>query len=548
MHSSKGRNRRILVIDDSESIHDAIRKILCPGDSTPELSARESALFGTPPAVPLLNFEVDSAHSGEEGLEKVRQALREQRPYAMAFVDVRMPQGWDGIETLRHLWADDPSLQAVICSAYSDYSWEQITGRLGQTDQLLILKKPFDNIEARQMAYALSEKWNVARAAQQRLDALLLSQQRLQAIIDNSTAVIFLMDNEGRFVLANRQFEIDFNVSREAVTGKTYRDVFPAAIADELSVNDAKVFESRTPSHYEEKLPHADGPHTYLSVKFPLVEGGKRIYGLCVIATDISERIRAEASRLAMERKILETQKLESLGVLASGVAHDFNNMLAVVSGNVSLISSQVPPDSALREFLRSIETTTQRAAELCRQLIAYSGRGRRVIQPTDLNTLIREMSHMMKVTLGTNVNLKLELQENIPTVVADATQIRQVLMNLLINGAEAIGGAPGEVCVRTGCVEADRAYLDAMFSQSNLTPGRYCFVDVSDTGCGMDSATKTRIFAPFFSTKSGARGLGLAAVQGIVRGHNGAIRVESELKKGTRFQILLPCTSAVAT
>jgi two-component system cell cycle sensor histidine kinase/response regulator CckA len=545
MHSSNMQNRRLLVIDDSEAIHDAFRKILCSIEASPELDSRESALFGASKAVPALKFEVDSAHSGEEGLTKVRQALSEQRPYAMTFVDVRMPPGWDGIETLHRIWKEDPQLQAVICSAYSDYSWEQIMARLGQSDQLLILKKPFDNIEARQMAFALTEKWSVARAAQQRLDALLVSQQRLQAIIDNSTTVIYLMDSAGKLVLANRQFENVFNVSRDSIAGKSYRDIFAPDIAETLSANDAKVFETRVPLACEESLPHTDGMHTYLSVKFPLLEGGQRIYALCVIATDISDRIKAEASRLSMERKILETQKLESLGVLASGVAHDFNNMLAVIAGNVSLISSQTPAQSQAREFLTSIETTTQRAAELCRQLIAYSGRGRRVIQPTNLNTLILEMSQMIKVTLGANVALRQELKEGIPPVIADATQIRQVIMNLLINGSEAIGAKPGQIVVRTGHVKLDRQTLETAYSQSNLQPGNYCFVEVVDDGCGMDATILAKLFAPFFSTKSGARGLGLAAVQGIVRGHKGAIKVESELKKGTRFEILLPCENS---
>lgn len=177
------RNRRILVVDDNEAVHEAFRKVLNVPFNPPDLDKYESALFGSAlPARASTLFELDSAYQGAEALEKVRQSLREKRPFAVAFVDVRMPPGWDGVETLYQLWQDDPALQAVICSAFSDYSWEQLTARLGQTDRLLILKKPFDNIEARQMACALTEKWNLHHEAERRMADLEASQQQYRKL------------------------------------------------------------------------------------------------------------------------------------------------------------------------------------------------------------------------------------------------------------------------------------------------------------------------------------------------------------------------------
>ena len=170
-------NRRILVIDDNPAIHEDFRKILCPVDTKleEELDADESAIFGGPSAPGMLTFQIDSAYQGQEGLEKVRAAEKEGAPYAVAFVDVRMPPGWDGIETITHIWKEFPDLQVVICTAYSDYSWDEISKTVGNTDQILVLKKPFDNIEVMQMAHALSKKWQLTQIANRQmadLDAL----------------------------------------------------------------------------------------------------------------------------------------------------------------------------------------------------------------------------------------------------------------------------------------------------------------------------------------------------------------------------------------
>ncbi|HYG77899.1 MAG TPA: PAS domain S-box protein [Planctomycetota bacterium] len=261
---------------------------------------------------------------------------------------------------------------------------------------------------------------------------------------------------------------------------------------------------------------------------------------------DVTERLRADQERMAIERKLLETQKLESLGVLAGGIAHDFNNLLAAVLGNVSLLGMQMPGNSPLRPYLSSIETTTHRAAELCKQMLAYSGKGRFVVQPLSMNMLIQEMAELLRISIGKRVTLKFKLAPELPVISGDATQLRQVIMNLIINASEAIGpDKPGDITLSTGVLPLSRAELAGTYSAPGLNDGNYLFIEVSDTGCGMDSETRARIFDPFFTTKFTGRGLGLAAVLGIIRGHRGAITVNSAPGSGSTFRVILP-TSAV--
>ncbi|MCX7718391.1 MAG: response regulator [Candidatus Sumerlaeaceae bacterium] len=257
--------------------------------------------------------------------------------------------------------------------------------------------------------------------------------------------------------------------------------------------------------------------------------------------SDITARVRGEEERRRLEAKVLEAQKLESLGILAGGIAHDFNNLLTSILGNTDLALADLPRDHPVREYLESVETAARRAAELCRQMLAYSGRGKFVMQHIDLNELVREMSHLLRVTLAKKASLKFNLSPGLPTVWGDATQLRQVIMNLITNASEAIGEETGSISVGTGLIQCDTALLQTATFGADLKAGPYVFLEVTDTGCGMGPDTLARIFDPFFSTKFTGRGLGLAAVLGIVRGHGGAIQVHSEKHKGTRFKVLLP-------
>ena len=246
-----------------------------------------------------------------------------------------------------------------------------------------------------------------------------------------------------------------------------------------------------------------------------------------------------------LEQQVLHTQKLESLGVLAGGIAHDFNNLLTGILGNADLALAELSPVAPARESLEAIETGARRAAELCRQLLAYSGKGRFLVQPLSLMELVQEMGHLLLVSISKKVVLKYHFAKDLPAIEADATQMRQTIMNLIVNAAEAIGDRSGVISVTTGLAHCDADYLRSCFAADGIQPGDFVYVEVADTGPGMDKTTQDRIFDPFFTTKFTGRGLGLAAVLGIVRGHKGAVKVYSEVGRGTTFKLLFPAADA---
>jgi PAS domain S-box-containing protein len=280
-------------------------------------------------------------------------------------------------------------------------------------------------------------------------------------------------------------------------------------------------------------------------IRFPkVVESTLRIFA--VRAASELQRIDDEGERRHLEAQVQHAQKLESLGVLAGGIAHDFNNLLLAIIGNVGLAQMESPPASSLQPLLDDIERAAQRAADLCRQLLAYSGKGKFVVRPIDLNEIVREMTHLLELSVSKKAKLNLRLSADLPLIEGDPTQVRQILMNLITNASDAIGDKIGVITISTGTMECDREYLMAGLTGGDLPEGRYVALEVADTGCGMDEATLERIFDPFFTTKFTGRGLGLAAALGIIRGHGGLIRIESQPGEGSRFIVLFPALDAV--
>ena len=263
--------------------------------------------------------------------------------------------------------------------------------------------------------------------------------------------------------------------------------------------------------------------------------------GVISVIRDITDRILAEEERRKLEEQIQHAQKLESLGILAGGIAHDFNNLLMGVLGNASLALLDLPKGSPVRHSVEQIEKTARAAADLTNQMLAYSGKGRFMVEPVDISKLVKDMAGLLKVSISKKVDLKFDFDQDLPPVEADAAQLRQVIMNLIINASEAIGDEPGVVSVRTGTVEADSSFFAETYTHDNLPEGAYVYLEVADSGCGMDQETIGRIFDPFFTSKFTGRGLGLAAVLGIVRGHKGAVRVQSEPGQGTTIRVVFP-------
>jgi signal transduction histidine kinase/CheY-like chemotaxis protein len=250
-----------------------------------------------------------------------------------------------------------------------------------------------------------------------------------------------------------------------------------------------------------------------------------------VMFSDVSERRRSEEA-------LRQTQKLESLGILAGGIAHDFNNLLGAMLGNLNLAQMKLPTGTDSGRYLDSMESTIGKAVELTRQMLAYSGKGRFVVEPLDLNRHVREISHLLSVSISKRVRLDYDLASELPAIEADSAQLQQVVMNLVTNASEAIGDADGVIAIATGCREIDAKEAETAFAGQDLAPGRYVTLRVSDTGCGMKPDVQARIFDPFFSTKGSGRGLGLSAMLGILRGHSAGIEIRTVPGGGSDFRV----------
>jgi two-component system, cell cycle sensor histidine kinase and response regulator CckA len=297
--------------------------------------------------------------------------------------------------------------------------------------------------------------------------------------------------------------------------------------------------------HEPYRIRHPDGRVRWLydSTRVLRNEKGEATHFLGYVI-DITARVEAEDQARELERRLLHAQKLESLGVLAGGVAHDFNNLLTGILGQASLARRRLadqPVPTGLESALGQIETLSRRAADLTRQLLAYSGRGSFVKEPIDLGDVVRETVSMLGVTVPKTATLDLELAPGLPAIEADRTQMQQIAMNLLTNAGEALGGARGRVVLRTYVEECSEETLRDRYDTPSATPGTYVALEVADTGIGMDALVQAKLFDPFFTTKGAGRGLGMSAVQGIVRGHAGLVRVTSEPGQGTTFTVLFP-------
>jgi two-component system, cell cycle sensor histidine kinase and response regulator CckA len=557
-------NHRILIIDDNPSIHEDFRKILGPADAklAEELDATEASLFGDKAGgSSARNFQIDSAFQGQEGLEKVRAACAGGAPYAVAFVDVRMPPGWDGIETISRIWKEFPDLQIVICTAYSDYSWDEIAKSVGNTDQMLVLKKPFDSVEVLQMAHALSKKWQltqVARKQMEELDALVSqrtaelraanarltgevaeraaaeealrrSEERFSKAFHSSPVPMAIQRPDGKDCLdANVSFLELVGASREAVLAGSTKfwadESTPTAISEELAarhaVRNLAATIRTTSDERREVLVAAEN-----------LELGNAPYHLLILQ-DITDRVR-------LENELRQAQKMEAVGRLAAGVAHDFNNILTVILGNTSMQLRNPGLDKKLTSSLTQVQRAAERATALTRQLLAYSRK--QIIQrrPLALNEVIEQTVAMLRRLIGEHIALDMQLAPDLPPIFADPSNVEQVIMNLALNARDAMPDG-GKLTLTTTRVEIDKASL-VRHPESQL--GSYICLAVKDTGHGMDAATVGRVFEPFFTTKDPGQGtgMGLATVYGVLKQHGGWIEVDSTPGRGTTIRTFFP-------
>jgi two-component system cell cycle sensor histidine kinase/response regulator CckA len=378
-------------------------------------------------------------------------------------------------------------------------------------------------------------------------EALRLERNRAQEYLDIAGVILVGVNENGEISLMNRKgYEVLGYQEGELVGQNWFDTCLPSQIADEVK----SVFQElmsgniKPMEYYENSVLTASGEERCIAWhNAMLTDESGSIVGTLSSGEDITERKRAEDEKHKLEEKMQQVQKLKSLGVLAGGIAHDFNNLLMGVLGVADLASHEVPSTSPVHQHLEQIQKASRRATDLCRQMLAYSGQGQFVVKTFSLASLIEDMSQLIGVSASKNIVLKCDFAKNVPPIEADINQVRQVVMNLITNASEAVGEADGVVRVSTGVMQADRDYLSRTYLDDDLPEGSYVYLEVSDTGCGMDRETQAKIFDPFFSTKFTGRGLGLAALLGIVRGHRGAVTVESEVGQGTTIRVLFPAS-----
>jgi PAS domain S-box-containing protein len=565
-------NKRILIIDDDHDIWTSYQLVLQPEirDETSSMSQLNALLLeelpqeNEVPSEEAPNFELSYASQGQEGYEMVRQAGYDKQPFAIAFVDIRMPPGWDGMETATCIRKFDPNIEIVIVTAYSDRSREEIARAVGTLHKLLFFRKPFDPEELMQVAVSLCDKWNMGKREDEQ-------RRELQTILDTSPAAIFSVDQEDRVISWNHAAEKITGFLVEEVKGKAciFREISEDSFCHtcearanpdsrgpdrELKIT-AKGGASKIISLYVAQVPleKEQGMMTICSFwdittlkagEQALSESNQRLKEK--IATN--ERLQEESLRLQQE--LHQAQKMEAIGLMAGGVAHDLNNILASIVGYPQLIRFQLPDNKKLHELAQAVEEAGGRAAAVVDDLLTVA-RGVAVVkQVADLNTLVgnylasTEAKEVHK--LHPEVMLSAALNSQPLHVNCSPIHIAKCLMNLVNNAAEAIDGK-GEVVIATARQEVTEASSNYAYK---VQPGQYAVLRVRDNGPGISAEDQERIFEPFYTKKTMGRsgtGLGLAVVWNTALDHSGSVTVSSTQGQGTSFTLLFPLTDKEA-
>ena len=513
---------RILVVDDNADMRDYLRRLLAE------------------------SYEVAAAPDGEAAL-----AMALERRPDLVLTDVMMPR-MDGFALLARLRSDPRTrtLPIILISARAGEEARVDGVTLGADDYLV---KPFTARELRaRVASHLAlarlrgelerelrrNREEVELQVSQRTLELRESEARLQGFIRHSPAAIAIQGADGRYLLVNPRMEAVLGRTALEILGRTSEDLLPEGRRVHARERERRVLSLGQEVQTEEQWTHGDGStHDHLINAFPLVDATGQNWGLGLVAYDVTERKQES-------RALLQSQKLESLGVLAGGIAHDFNNLLGAMQGNVELAMAETSLEEA-KPYLETLLGLMAKGSGLLRQMLAYAGRGKSSKRPLDLNLLVEEMAQLLETSIAKKARLHLDLHPHLPLLEGDPAQLQQVVMNLVLNASEALGDANGVITVSTFLEDLDQSAIDALPGAQALRPGSHAGLEVTDTGAGMAPAVMKQIFDPFFTTKLTGRGLGLAAIHGILRGHQGAIQVASEPGLGSTFKLWFPALLA---
>jgi PAS domain S-box-containing protein len=350
---------------------------------------------------------------------------------------------------------------------------------------------------------------------------------------------VLLLDAKAVVLDVNPAFCRQIGYSREELRGQ-HVSFFSKDSLEVIQRNLARLLAGETLEHDVTNI-HKDGSQRYYELRETAITLPDGSQGLLALSNDITWRITAEQEKLELQRQFLHTEKLKSLGLMAGGIAHDFNNLLTIIIGNIELGMRGPGGKPSNDPMFREAIAAANRAAHLTRQMLAYTGRAYYTVAEVNVTEIVERTEELLKLTISKPAGLKLQLNPKVPLVKGDAAQLQQILLNLVTNAAEALEDKPGSITITTQVREYDAAKLALNRVDIALTPGRYVVLEVADTGAGMDESVQHRLFDPFFTTKFTGRGLGMSAVLGAVRSHNGGILVSSQTGRGTTITVLLP-------
>jgi two-component system, cell cycle sensor histidine kinase and response regulator CckA len=469
------------------------------------------------------------APSGEEALEHVGR----QRP-DLVLMDIKVQGNSDGIETAVRLHKEY-DIPSVFLTAYAE---NDILERAKKSEPYGYLVKPYEQRELQATIEMALYKAKLDRQLKESYEKV----QLFRAIADASQVAIAIHKPDGSLIYVNSAYERLFGRSFNESLGSNYRDCYPAQSIEILSHKVEPLL--RRGHGWEGELEAAGGCGRRLLLwqrSDSIRDANGRLAYAFSLMFDVTDKKRAEERRLEVERQHLQAQKLETIGVLVAGIAHDFNNLHGIVTGGLEMALLQLPATASLREPLKNAFQAALKARDLTRQLLAYAGKGLKAPKRVNLNEFVMEKHSLLEASISKSTDLITELSPDPLFIQADHSSVEQILLNLVVNASEAYEGQKGSILLRAGSLIYDESSLCSSGIEEKPPAGPYVFIEVSDKGRGMDAETNRRIFEPFFTTKFIGRGLGMAAVKGIVQAHKGAIFVKSTAGQGTTVRVILP-------